>query len=250
MSHQRVVLDLDWSGVITASAYITIKPTQPSLKTVYLHASPLLRVSKVILSTPSPSDLLPTPASFALSQPLQSVPKRQPISIRSHTEIKRKTWSALSNQDAGELAIAVTGGWIRLNDDSTALAEIDIQIDYQLVAGGQVLEGIVFDGESVYLSPTAYDSARIWTPCVDSLWERHTWELEFTVPAKIGDAQTMVVSSGELMEQVRDDLEYGIAHDRRHIPTRRRKPSSTTCTPIPSLFNTSPLPPVPSRPTS
>jgi transcription initiation factor TFIID subunit 2 len=160
-------------------------------------------VSNVTLSTPTPSDLLPTPASFALSQPLLSVPKRQPpISIKSHTEVKRKTWSALSDHDAGELAIAVTGGWIRLNDDSTALAEIDIRVDYQLGVGGQVVEGIVFDGESVYLSPTAYDSARVWTPCVDSLWERHTWELEFTVPAKIGDAQTMVVASGELMEQV------------------------------------------------
>jgi hypothetical protein len=50
----------------------------------------------------------------------------------------------------------------------------------------------------MFLSPTSYDAARIWTPCVDSLWERCTWELEFIV-----DVSIMVVSSGELLEQVR-----------------------------------------------
>lgn len=239
VSHQRVVLDLDWSGVITGSAQITIRPNQPSLKTVYLHASPSLRVSKVTLSTPSPSKFLPTPTSFALSQPFQPLPRRDPpLGLQSHIEIKRKTWSALSDRDLGELAIAVTGGWIRLNDDSTALAEIDIQIDYELVLGCGVIEGIVFDGESVYLSPTAYDSARIWTPCVDSLWERHTWELEFIVPAKIRDVQTMVVSSGELLEQVSCELKLH-ADVRQHILTPLQKPSSTTCTLTRSLFNTS-----------
>jgi transcription initiation factor TFIID subunit 2 len=50
-------------------------------------------------------------------------------------------------------------------------------------------------------------AARIWTPCVDSLWERCTWELEFTVPSIMPNRTDLppnvVVSSGELMEQVR-----------------------------------------------
>lgn len=63
----------------------------------------------------------------------------------------------------------------------------------------------------MYLSPTTFDAARIWTPCVDNLWERCTWELEFIVPRYIeggeprGDNDafpTMVVASGELQEQV------------------------------------------------
>jgi hypothetical protein len=58
----------------------------------------------------------------------------------------------------------------------------------------------------MFLSPTTHVAARIWTPCVDSLWERCTWELEFTVPSVIPDRTdlppNLVVSSGELMEQV------------------------------------------------
>jgi transcription initiation factor TFIID subunit 2 len=63
----------------------------------------------------------------------------------------------------------------------------------------------------MYLSPTTYDAARIWTPCVDKLWERCTWELEFIVPRYLeggepeGDDEgvpVVVVGSGELIEQV------------------------------------------------
>ena len=57
----------------------------------------------------------------------------------------------------------------------------------------------------MFLSSTAYSAARIWTPCVDSLWERCTWELEFIVPTHLDggeDIPVMVVSSGELIEQV------------------------------------------------
>ena len=58
----------------------------------------------------------------------------------------------------------------------------------------------------MFLSPTSHVAARIWTPCVDSLWERCTWELEFTVPHTLPDRIDLppftVVSSGELMEQV------------------------------------------------
>ena len=57
----------------------------------------------------------------------------------------------------------------------------------------------------MFLSPTTYDAARIWTPCVDNLWERSTWEFEFIVPSYLEggeDVPVMVVSSGELQEQV------------------------------------------------
>jgi len=204
LSHQRVALDLDFAGHITATAYLTILPTSPNLRTINLHASPRLQISNVSLSSPTPVDpLLVTPASYALSQPFQPFPNREPpIQIKSHTEVKRKTWAATHERDEGELAISVAGGWIRLLEGDTALAPIEVQIDYRLTLGGEIVEGIVFDTDAVYLSPTAYDSARIWTPCLDSLWDRCTWELEFIVPATIGGSSTMVISSGELLEQV------------------------------------------------
>ncbi|WVQ66072.1 uncharacterized protein L199_004250 [Kwoniella botswanensis] len=232
VTHQRNVLDIDFSGIITASAFLTIQPTNPSLRAIYLNASPLLQINNVTLSSPTPVEaFLPTPASFTLSNPFQPLPTREPpIDIKSHPEIKRKTWSAMGESDEGELAISVSGGWVRLvhtelpsgnGQTQVSFAPIHVQIDYQLVLGGDVVEGMVFnrpgDGGNdtqiphMFLSPTTYDAARIWTPCVDSLWERCTWELEFIVPRYLEGGEpgadeeaypVMVVSSGELMEQV------------------------------------------------
>ncbi|ORX37731.1 hypothetical protein BD324DRAFT_623057 [Kockovaella imperatae] len=201
LSHQRVVLDIALAGILTGTAYLTINPTSPSLRTIYLHASPLLQIRSITLS--SPPSLLPTPASYTLSQPFQAL-REGSVNAKSHTEIKRKTWAAQGERDEGELAISVSGGWIRLiqgQGDTMTLAPIEIQIDYRLNLGGDVVEGIVFERDHMYLSPTAYNAARIWTPCVDSLWERCTWELEFIVPARVDDADFIVVSSGELIEQ-------------------------------------------------
>lgn len=73
-----------------------------------------------------------------------------------------------------------------------------------------------------YTTPSSPDAARCWVPCVDNLWEKCTWEFEFVVPryleeressAQIGDddpedvndmSPTVVVCSGELVEQVRN----------------------------------------------
>lgn len=132
---------------------MTISPNNPSLRTVYLHASPLLQINNVTLSSPTPTNpLLPTPASFSLTNPFQPLPDREPpIDLKSHQEIKRKTWAALGERDEGELAISVSHGWVRLlqtegadGASAVTLAPIHIQIDYQLIVGGDVVEGIVF----------------------------------------------------------------------------------------------------------
>lgn len=36
----------------------------------------------------------------------------------------------------------------------------------------------------IYTTPTTPDAARCWIPCVDNLWERCTWELDFIVPRR------------------------------------------------------------------
>ncbi|GMK55103.1 hypothetical protein CspeluHIS016_0201590 [Cutaneotrichosporon spelunceum] len=226
--HQRNVIEIDFAGALHCTAHLTIQPTNPQLRTVFLHASPLIHIGAVTLSSPTEADpLLPTPATFNVVNPFQPLPVREPpIDLKSHQEIKRKTWAALGEKDEGELAISVSHGWVRLVEEpqgegvTVKLAPIQIQIDYSLVIGGEVTEGIVFrrpgDGgdESqiphMFLSPTTSDAARIWTPCVDSLWERCTWELEFIVPRYIeggeprGDNDsfpTMVIASGELEAQ-------------------------------------------------
>ncbi|CAK9784528.1 unnamed protein product [Cutaneotrichosporon oleaginosum] len=226
--HQRNVIEIDFAGALYGTAHLTIQPTNPQLRAVFLHVSPLIDISAVTLSSPTDADpLLPTPATYSVVNPFQPLPVREPpIDLKSHQEIKRKTWAALGEKDEGELAISVSHGWVRLVEEpqgetvAVKLAPIQIQIDYSLNIGGEVTEGIVFrrpgDGgdESqiphMFLSPTTCDAARIWTPCVDSLWERCTWELEFIVPRYIeggeprGDNDafpTMVVASGELESQ-------------------------------------------------
>lgn len=154
-SHQRNVIEIDFAGVLNGSAHLTITPTNPALRTVYLHASPLLQINSVTLSSDTANNpLLPTPASFAVTNSFQPLPVREPpIDLKSHQEIKRKTWAALGERDEGELAVSVSHGWVRLVETSGAgpdggvavsLAPIQIQIDYQLVVGGEVVEGIVF----------------------------------------------------------------------------------------------------------
>lgn len=72
----------------------------------------------------------------------------------------------------------------------------------------------------MYISPTCSDFSRCWVPCVDSLWERSTWEFEFVVPHHLGSTldtsveddgsaaetregkeEVTVICTGDLMEQ-------------------------------------------------
>ena len=73
----------------------------------------------------------------------------------------------------------------------------------------------------VYTTPSSPDAARCWVPCVDILWETCTWDLEFIVPRSLEqhdalseeeeeeeedsmeEYPTVVICSGELVEQVR-----------------------------------------------
>lgn len=132
------------------TTFLTINPTSPALRTLYLHASPLLQIGSVTLSSPTSTEpLQSTPASWALSQPTQPLPFREPpIDIKSHPEIKRKTWAAMGEKDEGELAISVSGGWIRLlqSGESVGLAPIEVKIEFCLVVGGSCTPGITFKG--------------------------------------------------------------------------------------------------------
>ncbi|KAH7906471.1 hypothetical protein BJ138DRAFT_1094071, partial [Hygrophoropsis aurantiaca] len=71
-----------------------------------------------------------------------------------------------------------------------------------------------------YTTPSAPDAARCWVPCVDSLWEKCTWDFEFVVPRYLEEPEprrrnedgefeeaqetspTVVICSGDLVEQV------------------------------------------------
>lgn len=79
----------------------------------------------------------------------------------------------------------------------------------------------------MYTTPSGPDAARCWVPCIDSLWEKCTWEFEFVVPkflhqeaedvdgmdvdeqddgAESAEHPVVVICSGDLTEQVREPL--------------------------------------------
>ena len=80
----------------------------------------------------------------------------------------------------------------------------------------------------VYTTPSSPDSARCWVPCVDNLWEKCTWEIEFIVPKSLeddtstmdvdgdfrddGGYPTVVICSGELVEKVSSRLSSSDLH--------------------------------------
>lgn len=85
------------------------------------------------------------------------------MDLTSHPEMKRKAWAGTSEKDEGELAVAVSGGWVRLieGDAGVEFAPINIQIDYNLQLGAEVTEGLVFrrqeDGEVIARAVTVTD---------------------------------------------------------------------------------------------
>ncbi|KAK9454852.1 hypothetical protein V1511DRAFT_372099 [Dipodascopsis uninucleata] len=56
--------------------------------------------------------------------------------------------------------------------------------------------------DHVYTYSTPYGlCTSSWVPCVDGLWERSTWEFEFTVPKSLGD----IVNNNQLVDREKED---------------------------------------------
>jgi len=203
LNGQRVVLDLDFAGSLKATAYLTIKPTNVRLSTVFLHAAPCLRITAIQLSGPDIEDPLPAlPASFNHYNPLlglydindgQPINPNAPDAIQRHPDVKRKLWTAMAEKDEGELAIDVSHGWVRIaqvKEGSQAaqagLAEILITIDYEITMSDVDTEGVVWrrpgDAGNDYvctipnlrpLSSAHFHHHTIFSECLTSLSTHH-----------------------------------------------------------------------------
>ncbi|EJU02667.1 hypothetical protein DACRYDRAFT_21692 [Dacryopinax primogenitus] len=231
LSHQRVVLDIDFSANVNGYTELTILPNDTELRTVSLHCRQCI-IDKVIVNG--------TPADFVHQDPLANIAISNPTDVHLWTELKRKTYSALAEADEGELAISIprdvavrASSVLPPTTPETAHSEtfeqrpntevdpsIIIRIDYHLRHPKEGLSFILptkthpYRVPHVYTSPTSADAARCWAPCVDNLWERCTWELEFIVPRSLtaeedvsmttgpDNMPVMVVCSGEFREQV------------------------------------------------
>lgn len=193
------------------------------------------------------------PADYSYNDHLSSLSLSDPKDVHLYPELKRKLYAAASEGSGGELSILLppdinvelqgAGGTSAadharsgsaVSDAPTPggsaidYAPITIKIEYLVRDPVDGLQFVRPTAEApyrvphLYTSPTCADAARCWVPCVDSLWERCTWELEFVVPKHLSaeeededvvegetsleggmeDSEVIVVCSGDLMEQV------------------------------------------------
>ncbi|KAG9008792.1 hypothetical protein FRB90_008736 [Tulasnella sp. 427] len=161
--------------------------------------------------------------------PLVNVQVANRSDVHIYPEIKRKLYSALSEGDEGELSIGLPADVVtkqeqafnsNIQPDGTVSSEaisFTIRIDYIVRNPAEGLEFVVpteaypYRVPHMYTSPTVPDAARCWVPCVDNLWERCTWDLQFVVPRFLderpedeeeGNFPVVVVASGDFVEQV------------------------------------------------
>lgn len=234
ISNQKVVLEIDFSGVLWGYTEITIIPNSPELRTIHLHSRQCAIHSVIVGSYP---------ADFTHADPLANISFATPEEAQDahrHAELKRKVYSALQEADEGELSIAIPKE-VSLKQSSylTATNEVAtpepqtpslsqgvlefnsivVKISYSLrnpVDGFQFVipnDAYPHRVPHAYTTPSSPDSARCWVPCIDNLWERCTWEFEFIVPRYLEEidpldddttdlSPTLVICSGELVEQV------------------------------------------------
>ncbi|GBE77479.1 Transcription initiation factor TFIID subunit 2 [Sparassis crispa] len=240
-SHQKVVLEIDFSGSLWGYTEITVVPTSKDLKTLHLHSRQCTIHSVTVASYL---------ADFVHHDPLSNIHISNPQDCHTHPELKRRLYSALAEGDEGELSIVIPKEVSLRQSGHTAtgivseaatpepqtpgpitqpalpipeFVPITVNISYSLrnpMDGIQFVlptDAYPFRVPHVYTTPSSPDAARCWVPCVDNLWEKCTWEFEFVVPRYLeqrdevaedddelreGDSPTVVVCSGELVEQV------------------------------------------------
>ncbi|KAI3622581.1 tata-binding protein associated factor taf2 [Moniliophthora roreri] len=240
ISHQKVVLEIDFSGSLWGYTEITIIPTSSELRAINLHSRQCTIHSVHVASHE---------AEFIHHDPLTNITvgsANDTPDIHLHPELKRKLYSALQEGDEGELSIAIpkevslrATGTIGTSHDEFATPEpqtpgpqpqagqavtefspIVVKIAYSLrnpVDGFEFVsatENQPYRVPHAYTTPSCPDAARCWVPCIDNLWEKCAWEFEFVVPRYLEERElsedddatdltpTIVVCSGELVEQV------------------------------------------------
>ncbi|KAL4251521.1 Transcription initiation factor TFIID subunit 2 [Abortiporus biennis] len=239
--HQKVVLEIDFSGSIWGYTELTVVPQTKDLRTIHLH-SRQCTIHSVTVASHS--------ADFVHHDPLANISISNPQDCHNHLELKRKLYSALAEGDEGELSIAIPREVVKQSGHSVAgvvseaatpepqtpgpslqtsapqpeFVPIVVCITYSLRNPSDGLQFVVpndtypFRVPHMYTTPSSPDAARCWVPCIDNLWEKCTWEFEFVVPRHLEqhdalsddededsqevDYPTVVVCSGELVEQV------------------------------------------------
>ncbi|KAI0068033.1 hypothetical protein BV25DRAFT_1904522 [Artomyces pyxidatus] len=239
-AHQSVVLEIDFSGNLWGYTEITITPTTKDLKTIHLHSRQCTIHSVTVashradfihydplanLSIANPQDVHNHPDLKRKLYSALAEGDEGELSIAIPKEVSLKqTGSSASGIDVSEAATPEpqTPGASMSQPIFPVLESITVKIDYSLRNPVDGLSFVLptdaypYRAPHVFTTPSSPDAARCWVPCVDTLWERCPWDFEFVVPRYLGDRDggnmgdddeegehpTVVVCSGELVEQV------------------------------------------------
>ncbi|CAA7264750.1 unnamed protein product [Cyclocybe aegerita] len=145
------------------------------------------------------------------------------IGIPAQVVLKQSGHSSSGNMFRNDVATPEpqTPSFPQTQATTPEFSPITINISYSLRNPADGFEFVLpsdsypFRLPHAYTTPSSPDSARCWVPCLDNLWEKCTWEFEFVVPRYLEEHDTsrdddepsdaiptMVVCSGELVEQV------------------------------------------------
>ncbi|KAF8140663.1 hypothetical protein EV363DRAFT_1313061 [Boletus edulis] len=217
-SHQKVVLEIDFSGSLWGYTEITVVPNNANLRTIHLHSRQCTIHSVTVASHQ---------AEFVHHDPLAHINISTPQDCHTYPELKRKLYSALAEGDEGELSIPIpkevslrqsghvghsmangvasevatpepqTPGPSQTPAPGPEFMPIVVRIEYSLrnpVDGIQFVlptDAYPYRVPHAYTIPSSPDAARCWVPCVDDFWEKCTWEFEFVVPRYLEEPDLM-----------------------------------------------------------
>ncbi|TRM61550.1 hypothetical protein BD626DRAFT_570752 [Schizophyllum amplum] len=210
----HVVLEIDFAGTLWGYTELTIYPTTKDLKTVHLHS----RQCTIHTVTVSGHQ-----AEFVHNDYLAnlSLPGENNADPHRHAELKRKLYSALQESDEGELSIAIptqvslrSSGLSMLGRETTATPEPQTPGAGHAQNAPEYAPIVINIAYSLRNPADGFQCGSLLDPCVDNMWEKCTWEFEIVVPRHLEECDpdeetgesaaspTMVVCSGELVEQV------------------------------------------------
>ncbi|KAG6333744.1 hypothetical protein ID866_5345, partial [Astraeus odoratus] len=227
-NHQKVVLEIDFSGSLWGYTEITLVPNSANLRTIHLHSRQCTIHSVTVASHQ---------ADFVHYDPLANVNISTPQDAHTYPELKRKIYSALAEGDEGELSIAIPkevplrqlgqpahpvttdlvsetatpepqtpGPSSQTPAPGPEFMPIVVHIEYSLrnpVDGIQFVlptDAYPYRVPHAFTTPSSPDAARCWVPCIDNLWEKCTWEFEFVVPRYLDEPDPT---------QRNDDMDFG-----------------------------------------
>jgi hypothetical protein len=159
VSHQTILLQIDFNGFLRAKTNLTISPQNKNLKTIYLNAKNLKILSCSIndsqlpfsLSQPSPA----FPQANTTSNPDSSQPSLH-SQIHQFPILKRALFVSQNESEEGELRIGGISNFIKLKPTSSTEASdkkeefesFELEIEYEIVQGefGENGEGVWWRG--------------------------------------------------------------------------------------------------------